>query len=41
MPGQDLRLYDIIPKVNERADGKSCSVYQLWVAARGSTWVAD
>ena len=25
MPGQNLRLYDITPKVNERTDGKSCS----------------
>ena len=35
MPGQNLRLYDITPKVNERTDGKSCSADQLWVASRG------
>jgi len=34
MPGQNLRLYDITPKVNERADGKSCSAYRLCVADR-------
>jgi hypothetical protein len=40
MPGQDLRLYDIIAKVNERTDGKSCSADQLWVASRARRGIA-